>query len=756
MRMIEFREALDSDLGATTEYSDEELERAVRRAVSDLSRYVPRQRSLDVTISIDVTDETFTTVAGQWVTLDYKPITPGSDTVKLAASPNTEYTIDTDYEMDYIGGRIRHLTGGAMTIAAHKITYKRSAVEVDLTGTGAADAFSIHTVEYPYGLVPFESRSFRIYDNILTVVADEGTQERLSAGKHLLVRYLTFHDPPSVTKSGTFPRVLDEVVAKGATAYALWALANRQERLAVSDLASVRTSIAKTADIHTNIGHVRDQMYLVENSSNAKFQAALSGFLAGVSSITSTLDAITATATVDESAGAVVLAAARIAAAHTEIDSITPPLTRATNELLEIIPNIVEGAAGPYDELAATLVLAEVELSGADEKTGAGDLLNGLPESVDGMVTDGGELFNLSTHITDSLDNIGEVAFNLVSGRSEVGGEDDEQALGDLADGGALLTKAETALTKSRAFIDTNMTAKITLADGTGDTTTSDPSMVAKVTTHVETALGYLGTGDKLINKVNVGENVPGHYKDYAQTTLAGAQAMAGQRDAYIAEGNQFLAAAQVQVNEATQQVAAAGRRVESAQARVAIANGFLGEAQVKVQQVRERLNHGAQKLEQIRTKIQVAQQLIQVSGAYTTVAARRLETMAAHVASSTGWLQIAQHNLQAADRYIAIGALRSQEAATRLGLSRAYLEEADVAVRYHSDHTREIGELVGQIRAYTDESTAYRLAAQASSELAVSIRAEANNRYLEFRSLMISAAKLYAQGTIASPLQNP
>ena len=59
-----------------------------------------------------------------------------------------------------------------MTIAAHKITYKRSAVEVDLTGTGAADAFSIHTVEYPYGLVPFESRSFRIYDNILTVVTD--------------------------------------------------------------------------------------------------------------------------------------------------------------------------------------------------------------------------------------------------------------------------------------------------------------------------------------------------------------------------------------------------------------------------------------------------------------------------------------------------------------------------------------------------------------------------------------------------------
>jgi len=186
-----------------------------------------------------------------WMYLGNKPIKPGSETVNTTDAATT-YTKDTDYEMDYINGRIRMKNGGSMSAGTeYYVGYTKSRLGVDVSDI-LHDAIRIVRIEYPVDKVPQQFPVFSIWDNFLYIGSKmTGTsQEQMSDKEHMAIYYEAPHKPPSAVSHGSYPRYLDQVVAIGAAAYALLIETLQYEQQAVTDMASARDSLGSCAAVH--------------------------------------------------------------------------------------------------------------------------------------------------------------------------------------------------------------------------------------------------------------------------------------------------------------------------------------------------------------------------------------------------------------------------------------------------------------------------------------------------------------------------
>ena len=149
MNLVEFRTNLRLDLGLdnSSNIVDAELDRAVNRAVNDLSRFLPRERILGIRLPDQTTTaEAFTSAAahGTAVTLANNPIEHESETV-TSSPAGTTYTRDTDYTVDYFNGTIQTVSTGAMGLStAFLISYERDARALDVS---SIDSLEIVRVE---------------------------------------------------------------------------------------------------------------------------------------------------------------------------------------------------------------------------------------------------------------------------------------------------------------------------------------------------------------------------------------------------------------------------------------------------------------------------------------------------------------------------------------------------------------------------------------------------------------------------------
>lgn len=192
---------------------------------------------------------------GIWVALDY-PIEPETEYIYSGLlKTGTKYVRDTDYYMDYANGRIQTISGGSMLEGtAYYATYSKSAIGIDISDI-LPDIFRIVKVVYPVDKVPEQSVAWSIWGNIMVIgsqITGE-SQKSLDDGEHIAIYYETRHAPPTLVGSGSFTRILDQVVSMGAEGYALLVEAIQYEIQAVTDLASARTKLALTTDIHTQI-----------------------------------------------------------------------------------------------------------------------------------------------------------------------------------------------------------------------------------------------------------------------------------------------------------------------------------------------------------------------------------------------------------------------------------------------------------------------------------------------------------------------
>ncbi len=174
---------------------------------------------------------------GVWVELANHPI-------KFQSESISGYVLDTDYEMDYTGGKIRKKTDGSMAAAAtaYTITYTKS--ETSFTLDSIPDIVRLERIEYPAGGVPQTFAKYTVWNNVVTILGSEQeSQSAYSDAQHLVIQYLTKHMPPTTAVPGTYPDFLDWTVELAADAYALFMKAIQYEHAAITDLTEMKTTL---------------------------------------------------------------------------------------------------------------------------------------------------------------------------------------------------------------------------------------------------------------------------------------------------------------------------------------------------------------------------------------------------------------------------------------------------------------------------------------------------------------------------------
>jgi translation initiation factor 1 (eIF-1/SUI1) len=282
MNLVSMRAAVRAALGGDdTDYPDGEVDRAVVRAVAELSRYLPDEGVLDYTVDYVVEDETFNSgTLGTAVSLANSPIEPESETVETTDGATT-YSRDADYTMDYANGEITCLAAGSIVASTdHYIGYNKSRVAIDLSSL--TTLMQVVQVAYPAKDIPRELVGFAVWGDMLyikTAVGSPGSQQKMKDGEHAWVYYYKDHTAPTVAANGSYPLYLDEVVIVGAEAYTLFTKAMEQQLLAIVDITAARTALAKV-DTH-----------VAGNTESAK--AALDGIAAKLTAAETALAKVT-------------------------------------------------------------------------------------------------------------------------------------------------------------------------------------------------------------------------------------------------------------------------------------------------------------------------------------------------------------------------------------------------------------------------------------------------------------------------------
>jgi len=264
----EYQTEIWRDLRAdVTLWTSTEITRCVERAVDDLSRHYPLEAVYEHTIILDppiLPDYIVAPAAGTWKDLTYKPIEPGSDAV-TSSPAGTTYTRDTDYTIDYANGRVTIVAaaqGGSITAGAPLLVdYTLSRLGIDISAI-ITNLIRVSRVEYPADRVPQQFVSYNIWNDFMYIGSQRPgeSQTQLTDKEHVVIYYDAPHTAADATTAPSYPAFLDQVICIGAGAYALLMKAVQYEHQAVTDLASLRTSLVLVADYineaHTKIGEM--------------------------------------------------------------------------------------------------------------------------------------------------------------------------------------------------------------------------------------------------------------------------------------------------------------------------------------------------------------------------------------------------------------------------------------------------------------------------------------------------------------------
>ena len=211
--------------------------------------------------TLDVGIGVYTSV---WVQLANKPIKPASDTTSVGVR-------NTDYYIDYAEGRVKAISGGLLAAnTAYTINYTKSQIAIDLSSL--TDFIRVHQIEYPVGDIPQSFVQGDVFANklFITGMGESQSQSSMAEDKHIRVYYDAVHIAPSDYVPGTAPAFLDSTIALLAGAYALLIYALKNEHQAITDFASLRTSLTSANTAHTALGTALANLkkYL-DNNTNA-------------------------------------------------------------------------------------------------------------------------------------------------------------------------------------------------------------------------------------------------------------------------------------------------------------------------------------------------------------------------------------------------------------------------------------------------------------------------------------------------------
>jgi hypothetical protein len=230
MLLFEARDKLQKSLGDTSEvyFNEDTLDRAICRAVEEISRYYPLKTTKEYIFTKNIVGEEIEFDANDEVTLEHKPVDYESDTVK-SKDGKTTYVRGTDYNIYYHDGKLELISDGSMSSGVvYKINYSLAPNFLDISDV-STEIYKINKLVC-LGYVPEKQVSFDYWNKILYL-----PQNSLSTADHLLIYYETTHTPPGITTEGTYSKALDEVMLEGAQGFALWIKALELSRTAEQD-----------------------------------------------------------------------------------------------------------------------------------------------------------------------------------------------------------------------------------------------------------------------------------------------------------------------------------------------------------------------------------------------------------------------------------------------------------------------------------------------------------------------------------------
>jgi len=529
MTLTEMIAALKIELSDASWDSDE-LTRAVTEAVADVSRFFPDDKTYEFTITLDVDDESWTSAGahGTYTALANKPIDYGSEKV-TNVDGTTTYTRDTDYTMDYRSGKITTIDGGSMAISTgYVISYTIDKQTLDISSIG--DLIRILKVEYPIGETPMKFIPFSTWGTILhlNLYAEEGNYTTLSEGKHLLVYYQGECTAPAASTDGSFPRILDEVVLKGASAYALMnrGIKELHDALTAADAAS------------SNLGSI----------AVTETETALDKVTTYIGKVDTALGKITSEATAIGTA--ITNAAAYIIDANDALDKVATEIEQAgsgTDEDLEDVSTLLDDANTALDSVATQIAsmataLGEIAAIWTDEGT--------YRTLAAGYLTSGDDYIN-SVNVGDRVAEL----YNLYA-QTEV-------AISRLSESvrTTKLAEAETYLASAAQFSQ-EATGRLITVDGHIKLA---QERVNQARAYMDEGSGRLGIVDRYLNEANIRLGLINSY-------IQEAGACIGSTNGYIAEAQARLAteellrhAAETYVNVTIQQQSISERYLKEA-----------------------------------------------------------------------------------------------------------------------------------------------------------------------------------------------
>lgn len=714
MRLIQFRNILKSDLGVDQELTDLELERSIDKSVRDLSRVFPLGRVLDLTLDFAVTGEAFVAGAvGVAVQLARVMLEPKSESVSNGA---TTYTRDTDYTMDYATGTIATKAGGALVpTTVCTISYRTSAVYFDISSI-IPSLYKIQRVLYPAGQVPEQSCSFRVFNNILEITGyGTGTQSKLASGNHLHIYYLTSHSGPTVESSGTYPEVLDEVVAKGAAAHLLEMQAVKCDHQSLSDLASSRTTLLSLSTVHTAIANLRTGI--------ATDHTALTAALVAVQAAGGPFDR--ASLALNKIVTNCDLAVSNLSLAASS------PLTKALAALDALDWTAVESALGKVQTH-----------SGTDAKSALDSAL--------------GLMLTVSTDIADAKSNAG----------SSSGALDEVRKILDTNSASALKTcdLAEAKASEASGYIDGGQAVaaqaqdsltRIDGADHLSGAWAKVEKFILNIDATIPSAESFLEDGRARINSVNLGEQVAQNYKLFADSAIESAKAYSTRIDGLLAEAKQFSDLASLYMQASQTKATQAQRYTESASIRADLAKTYVSEATTRGSVVTDYINVAQQRLVQLQEYVEVAKERNNISAQFSTEAQQRLSELESKITRVNAYFTHAKELIDSAESYLHTAQAYAGEADGRINQAKVQVTTIEQQVGQVNAKVQELYQLIQQSNTYLQTATQYQQTATVSKELSKAFRDEADARRSEFVQLLRDNASLRADSSVVLPLQN-
>jgi len=702
MNLVEYRTAILMDLKATlAEWSGNEIDRCVERAVADLSRFIPLEAVYEHTINYTVTDEPSTAPAvGTFKALANKPIKPESEKVTNAAG-DTTYTRDTHYTMDYINGEYTIIT----TISEGDsllFDYTKSRLGIDISAIIPA-LIRVVQVEYPVDKVPQQLVSFNIWNDFMYIGSQKVGQSQieLTDKEHIAIYYDKEHTPPTASADGSYQEYLDQVVCIGAGAYALLIKALQYEHQSVTDLASSRTALGSLGGMHSAIAVALSNLAAIHTLADAALDKIASY---GGNAVTALAAFVTA-----------------IDKAPVALSKVSTYLRGDTESTAALLKQITTDASELRTAILAALVCA-----------------NNYLDEVDTTDLQGAEAVWLDEvkHILDHVLVRGSITGTFVVEEEATGGTSSAVAIVKVVGTNYVVfqmkvgtfTTDETitgagAATIVASGIESYINAEtlLELGDSTIDISsilTSVGTAMTKIATEIAAGKTYIETGDDKINTVNIGDNVPELYRDYANVEV-------GLGAAYRQEASERLREATIQQQQAELYRRYAEAALEMARLWENKRRDFLSQATVRVSAAMGFIGEADLRMSNLRSYMEQASGYATIANGFT--------------AEAEGRIAVARSYIEEAAQFLAICRTYAEEANGRMAEMDRYLSEASVKLSQADDYLGEVDRFMGL--------------AGSDRELADRFKAEGIERRNEFWSILRDKSE-YRKRLVSTPVR--